>query len=301
MPTAGFRLNLGRAALTLLLLLALSMAGGHGSPVASAQPLDRIGVVSQFFGGLEAGDLNAAVATFSEDAVFVGGRSCTPPNQCYGRDGIAAGLAGITDNHLKFALLQPQLAGSVVFGQYELRDDTTRAAGVERIVRSFLAEVPEDRMTAFISQNDLTDPQTAQYLGASPAPAQIDRQGILDAWFQARSAGDVDTAAAGFTNDAILISAPPCSPDSPCIGPAIRGRLAVAGQDVNRRYTVLGSSVVIQYQQRGSGLVAAGIDRIVVTTIVQMPQSQMTAFIRMPDLTDPQTASNAGVPPAPAN
>ena len=111
----------------------------------------------------------------------------------------------------------------------------------------------------------------------------------------------MDTAAAGFTEDAILISAPPCGPETPCIGPAIRGRLVVPGQDVNRRYTALGSAVVIQYEQRSSGLTAAGIDRIVVVTIVQMPQSQMNLFVRVPDLTDAQTASNAGEPPAPPN
>ena len=151
------------------------LAFGRQQPAhpASAQRVDRVGVVNQFFTSLGAGDLNAAVGTFSEDAIFVGGRSCTPPNQCYGRDGIAAGLAGIAGNHLRFTLLQPQVSGSVVLGQYELRDDTTVAAGVDRIVRSFLAEVPENRMTAFVSQNDLTDAQTAQYLGVVPASGHV--------------------------------------------------------------------------------------------------------------------------------
>jgi ketosteroid isomerase-like protein len=279
------------------------MAGGwhSGLGVASAQQINRVGVVNQFFTSLEAGDLDAAVATFSEDAIFVGGRSCTPPNQCYGRGGIASGLSGIAGNHLRFTLLQPQVAGSVVFGQYELRDDTTVAAGVDRILRTFLAEVPADRMTVFVSQNDLTDAQMAQYLGVIPASAQLDRRAILDSWFQARSVGDVDTAAAGFTEDAILMSAPPCGQETPCIGAAIRARLIVPAQDVNRRYTVLGSSVVIQYEQRGSVPAAAGIDRILVAAIVQMPQSQMNLFVRVPDLTDAQTASNAGEAPAPPN
>jgi hypothetical protein len=135
----------------------------------------------------------------------------------------------------------------------------------------------------------------------APASTQIDRQGILDAWFQARSSGDVVTAAAGFTNDAVLVSAPPCDPATPCVGADISARLIVPAQDVNRRYTNLGSCAVIQYEQRSSGLAAAGINRLVVATIVQMPDSKMSLFVRMPDLTDAQTASNAGVPTASQN
>jgi ketosteroid isomerase-like protein len=267
-----------------------------GAEIAKAQPIDRAAVVDQFFSGLNAGDLSAATAAFSEDALLIGGRSCTPPNTCYGRAAIAAGLSGIVGNHLSYTLLQTQTAGSVVFGQYQLQDDATTAAGVDRIIRSFLAEVPSDRMTAFISQNDLTDAQTAQFLGIAPASSQVNRQGILDAWFQARSTGDVQAAAAGFTDDAVLVSAPPCDPATPCVGADLRSRLAVPAQDVNRHYT--GSCVVIEYEQRGSALAAAGIDRIVVATIVQMPDTKMSLFVRMPDLTDAQTASNAGVPAA---
>jgi ketosteroid isomerase-like protein len=275
---------------------------GVPGPIARAQQVDRVGVVQRFFTAIGAGDLNGAVATFSEDALFVGGRSCTPPDHCNGREEIRAGLAGVAGNHISVTIPNPQVAGSVVFGEYELQDDTTVAAGVDRIERAFLAEVPEDRMTVFVSLNDLTDAQTAQYLGVAQAPAQLDRRGILDAWFQARSAGGVQTSAAGFTEDAFLVSAPPCGTDSPCVGiDAIRGRLTVPGQDNNRRYTLLGSAVVMQYEQASDALLAAGIGRIVVATIVQMPQQQMNIFVRVPDLTDPQTAGNAGLPPAPPN
>ena len=288
-----------------LLLGVLAVGGGQvAAPerMASAQQVDRVGVVQRFFTAIGAGDLSAAVANFSDDALYVGGRSCTPPAYCNGREAIRAGLAGVAGNHILVTIPNPQVAGSVVFGAYELRDDTTVAAGVDRIVRAFLAEVPEDRMTAFVSLNDLSDAQTAQFLGVTQAPAQLDRQGILDAWFQARSAGDVQSAATGFTEDAFLVSAPPCAADSPCIGvDAIRGRLRVPGDDNNRRYTMLGSAVVIQYEQSSDALLAAGIGRIVVATIVQMPQQQMNLFVRVPDLADPQTASNAGVPTAPPN
>jgi hypothetical protein len=132
--------------------------GSHRSGgVAQAQPVDRAGVVNQFFAGLNAGDLTAATSAFSEDGLLIGGRSCTPPNTCYGRGAIATGLSGIVGNHLSYKMLQAQTAGTVVFGQYQLQDDATKAAGVDRIIRSFLAQVPSDRMTAFISQNDLTD------------------------------------------------------------------------------------------------------------------------------------------------
>src|SRR5207249_4115034 len=102
-------------------------------PRAAAQQIDRVGVVQAFFSALGAGDLDGAVATFTEDALYIGGRSCTPPNYCDGRDLIRTQLAGVVGNHIRTTIVSSQLAGSVVFGQYELRDDTTAAAGVDRI------------------------------------------------------------------------------------------------------------------------------------------------------------------------
>jgi hypothetical protein len=294
--------------LRLVLLLVVIVAAGSTSAVLSARPVaaqvqsvDRATAVETFFAAIEANNLDAATATFSEDALFVGTRFCPPPDACTGRAAIRAGLGTITPDHPHYRLDKLIASGSVVFGEAEFRDDQTSAAGVDRILLPFLAEVPATRITSFVALLDTTDPQTAEFL-ALPPSMPLDRQAMLEQWFEDRGSGNVDGALAELSDDVFLASAPPCTQGAPCIGKdAFSGRLSVPSMDTNRRYIPFGSAIVVQYEQHSAALAAAGIDRIVVTSIVNMPSGKIGLFVRVPDLTDPQTADNAGLQQAPPN
>ena len=287
-------------------VLALAIGFGmFGIPIhrvpAQAQPVDRATIVQSFYAALAQGDLDAAVASFSEDALYVGGRFCAPPNTCVGRTAIRTGLSSIAGFHPSYTFSSLIVTGSVVFGEAIFRDDTTRATGLDRVLLPFMAEVPAGRITAFVAALDTTDAQTAQYLGVPQSPA-LDRQAILDQWFLDRSNGNVDGALGALSDDIFYVSNAPCTQERPCIGKdAVRGRLLVPAEDLNRSYTLFGSAVVVQYEQHGAALAAAGVDRILVTTIVQMPQDKIALFVREPDLTDPVTADNVGFAQAPPN
>ena len=53
-----------------------------------------------------------------------------------------------------------QVAGSVVTGQLESRNDVVRANGVERALQTFMMQIPADRITLFVNLNDMTDADT---------------------------------------------------------------------------------------------------------------------------------------------
>jgi len=43
----------------------------------------------------------------------------------------------------------------------ELRTDGNRARGIERVLQTWLVQVPQDKITNLYEMNDLADPQTA--------------------------------------------------------------------------------------------------------------------------------------------
>ena len=101
---------------------------------------------------------------FADDAVFIAARMTGP---CAGQTP-CTGLAGIREQ-VEFAvamnicqtLREATVAGSVVTGQIESRTDIDSCERVERLKRSFIAQIPNDEITFIAVLNDFSDPQTA--------------------------------------------------------------------------------------------------------------------------------------------
>jgi len=115
------------------------------------------------------GDVDEALSYFAENAVFIAAR---PTGPC-GAQTPCSDLAGIRQQiefgvgiHICQTLRDVGVSGAVVHGQYETRTDVDRAKGVERLLRAFMAQIPNDKITFFAVVNDLSDPQTAGTLVA---------------------------------------------------------------------------------------------------------------------------------------
>ena len=130
---------------------------------------DLTAIFRQFTDAVNAGDVDVALATFTEDATWVRGGRC-PPGGCTGQAAIRGELEKDVADHHRIDIVDTQVSGSTLTARVELRTDGTRAAGVERIIQMFTVEFRGDKMSALRARPDLTDSQTAAF-AAPRAPA----------------------------------------------------------------------------------------------------------------------------------
>ena len=152
--------------------VALLTMVGNAHP-AAAQQSDRVAVVSRFLDAWSRADVDEALSAFADNAVFIAARvtgPCGAQTPCTGLAGIREQLDFGVAIHVCQTLRNVQVSGSVVTGQYETRTDVDRANGVDRLVRVFMAQIPNDKITFFAVVNDLSDPQTA---GTQPPRAPL--------------------------------------------------------------------------------------------------------------------------------
>jgi hypothetical protein len=143
--------------------VALLIMVGNPHP-AAAQQAERLAVVSGFLDAWSRGQVDEALSFFADDAVFIAARvtgPCGGQTPCTGLAGIREQLQFAVGIHLCQTLRSGTVSGSVVTGQIESRTDIDRANGVERLKRSFIAQIPNDKITFFAVLNDFADPQTA--------------------------------------------------------------------------------------------------------------------------------------------
>jgi ketosteroid isomerase-like protein len=137
--------------------------GGAPDP-AAAQQAERVALVRGFLDAWSRHDVDAALSAFADDAVLIAARvgsPCGPQAPCTGLAGIRQQLEFAVGLNICQTLRDVYVSGSVVHGRYETRTDIDRANGVERLLRIFIADIPNDKITFFAIVNDLSDPQTA--------------------------------------------------------------------------------------------------------------------------------------------
>ncbi len=163
-----------RLALGLALTAALATSLVVTPLPAAAQQSGRAAVVSGMLDAWSRGDVDGALSAFADDAVFIAARvtgPCATTTPCTDLAGVRQQLEFAVGLNICQTLRTVAVTGSVVLGQFETRTDTDRARGVERLLRSFMAQIPTDKITFFAVLNDLTDPQTAGTLGPrAPLP-----------------------------------------------------------------------------------------------------------------------------------
>ena len=154
------------APVALVLLLSLGAQLAHTN-VTRAQTVDvtRAQTVTKYFAALSSGDIDGALATFTPDAVYLTSfRSgvCLATSPCSDSSSIRAQLTAFQAlGHFCSTLTSIEVAGTTVFGQAETRTDAYRAEGVDHILSSFVAQVPQDKIAALFFTRNLADPGSA--------------------------------------------------------------------------------------------------------------------------------------------
>jgi len=143
------------------------------APTASAQTptpgqVDPVTLGQQWLDALNAGNLDAAMAFFTDDAVFQGSRGCLAA-PCVGTAAVRAEFATFVADHLRVTVISSQVSGNTVTGKVEAASDTIRAAGVERIVLSYTVEWRGDKIASNRLVLDASDAQTATLLASLAA------------------------------------------------------------------------------------------------------------------------------------
>ena len=121
-------------------------------------------VVQAYVQALDSGNAAAAAAVFSDTAIHIhpiAAGACSRQSPCIGRKAILDDLRNRTADHQCITLLDGAVNGSVVRGQAELRNDTLRSIGIERMVVSSTWLITDGKAAALFVLPDLTDPQTA--------------------------------------------------------------------------------------------------------------------------------------------
>jgi hypothetical protein len=139
-----------------------------------AQQVDRAAVVRQFLAARNAGDLEGALAMFTDDAVFtatVRPGACGAATPCVGTAALRSTFQRQISGHNASVITSITVTGSIVTGRFEGSSDGIRAAGVDRVAEVFLAEVPNDKISQWVAAEDFSDPQTAAFLAQASQPA----------------------------------------------------------------------------------------------------------------------------------
>ena len=145
-----------------LSILALALTAALLSTVASAQEADPEQVFEEFADAVNDGDVDTALALFTEDATWTRGGRC-PPGACVGQAAIRAELEkDVADNH-QLDIVDVEVTGNTLNARVELRTDVTREEeGIDRAVQTYTVEFAGERISALRVVPDFDDPQTAE-------------------------------------------------------------------------------------------------------------------------------------------
>jgi len=140
----------------------VAMSPGVG--VAAADEQDPRSVVETYVRALDSGDAVGAASVFTDTAIHIhpiAAGACSRQSPCIGRKAILDDLRNRTVDHQCLTLLDVLVNGSIVRGNAELRNDTLRAIGIERMLVSSTWLVVGGKAAALFVVPDLSDPQTA--------------------------------------------------------------------------------------------------------------------------------------------
>ena len=282
------------AGLAAIAALALAAAAGAQAPLER-----REGIVRQWAAARGQGDVAAALDRLDTRAWLMDGEPCSISRPCRGlpaRVAVRAQAAGHVVDTITYAVT----FGSVVVGRLERRTGALRAAGVDRAVYGFIAQIPQDRIAGWAVLPDLSDAKTVTAVrgpGAPRAPRFADRVVVDRRFADAVTRGQIDAAVDRFTDDGLFITPAGCLP-APCARPQIRDRLRAnfanhAAYTFTNALTV-GSVVLVRFELRADNFRAKGSERVVNVYIAQVPADRIAAWIQFPDLTDSDTVKFFG-------
>ena len=130
---------------------------------AKAQEADPAELFQQFVDALNAGDIDGILAVFADDAEVSGATFACIFIPCVGLDAIQRFAEGEVLTNVNFTIISSETSDSTVTGQMEKTADVTEAAGVDRVIISFTAEVTDGAITSLNLEFDHDDEETFAY------------------------------------------------------------------------------------------------------------------------------------------
>jgi hypothetical protein len=143
--------------------VALIVTAATGGAPAWADPA---AVQQQLSDALARGDVPAAVALFTDDAVIDTESGLCASVPCVGKDAIRKDFERyVLDKSRRVTSLGTFVAGNVVVTHFEARSATIEKAGVDRIILWSIREMKGDKIASSrCCLPDRTDSQTARFL-----------------------------------------------------------------------------------------------------------------------------------------
>jgi hypothetical protein len=127
---------------------------------------DAAAVQQQLFAALDGGDVPAALALFTDDAVIDAESGLCAKAPCVGKTAIQKDLERfVADKSRRVNVLNTYGSGNVLVTRFEARSATIQKAGVERIILWGIREMRGDKIASYrCCMPERTDPQTAHFL-----------------------------------------------------------------------------------------------------------------------------------------
>ena len=133
--------------------------------VAMAQS-NPVAVQQQLFDALAQGDVAAALALFTDDAVIDAESGFCANAPCVGKAAVQKDLERIVaDKSRRVATLNTYVSGNLLVTRFEARSDVIKKAGVDRIILWSIREMRGDKIaTTRCCLPERTDSQTARFI-----------------------------------------------------------------------------------------------------------------------------------------
>ena len=182
-------MDMRRVCGSLVLLLALLVAASAVRAEAQQPAPDPETVFRGFIDAQNRGDVDAALAFFTDDAVASGTPVCPPPGYCAGRQGVRRRIEAAVANHIRVDVTNVEVADGTLLARTLMRADSITAAGVIRIVVYERLAFEGSKIRREVRELDLTDEFTAAYLARQQEPAAA-----ADAPIRSPATGDAGLA-----------------------------------------------------------------------------------------------------------
>ena len=135
------------------------------APVAnvSAQA-DPMSVLQHFVDARNEADEAGVMTLVADDVSIVDGSACLVENQCVGRQALRAHVQLFVADKTQTLLISPvSVSDATITVRAETSSASIRAAGVDRIVSEYTADIRDGRLTSLRVIQDASDRQTAEF------------------------------------------------------------------------------------------------------------------------------------------
>ncbi len=148
-------------ALPIIALAALLLATLTPTTTGAQQDPDE--AFRQFHDTLNAGDVTAALAFFTDDGVF------EAAGMTFSGQALQKNFEARVSQNRQVDILSTEVSGSTLTAKVEARSNQITACGAERVVGTETATYSGDKISRLVFQDDLSDPQTATVLDCAQA------------------------------------------------------------------------------------------------------------------------------------